>query len=299
MKRPYFCNCVSWSPDQMPALEALIERGEEIQRSEFLKLVNPADQRKIEAGLGYDRHLKMEDDWHVRYFRDPASGIPFFVHSAVEHVFAEPAEIADLTEACLAEADRNSKEDAPVLVLVHPGSMMGSARMNLGRFEADAARDAVLEEVISHEGGLIVIDGSFSDELQGNPGHLISGALAAAKARGEIALRLVGMVTEEKRRTRAGKALESWPAAWSMTVKCEAASALVAQGILDGARPIVATGAWASDDGTDGCVTSVADRLRDLLGPEARIVISENALRLSLGDAEETLDEEEDGPCPG
>jgi len=298
MKRPYFCNCVSWSPDQMPALEALIERGEEIQRSEFLKLVNPADQRKIEAGLGYDRHLKMEDDWHVRYFRDPASGIPFFVHSAVEHVFAEPAEIADLTEACLAEADRNSKEDAPVLVLVHPGSMMGSARMNLGRFEADAARDAVLEEVISHEGGLIVIDGSFSDELQGNPGHLISGALAAAKARGEIALRLWGCDGGEA-------PYQGWEGLGELACglvhdgQCEAASALVAQGILDGARPIVATGAWASDDGTDGCVTSVADRLRDLLGPEARIVISENALRLSLGDAEETLDEEEDGPCPG
>lgn len=298
MKRPYFCNCVSWSPDQMPALEALIDRGEEIQRSEFLQLVNPADQKKIETGLGYDRHLKMEEDWHVRYFRDPVSGIPFFVHSAVEHVFARPEEIDALTEDCLTEADRATSGAAPVLILVHPGSMMGSARMNLGKFEADAARDAVLEEVISHEGGLIVIDGAFSDELQGNPEHLISGALAAARGRGELALRLWGCDAGEAP-YRGWEGLGELACGLVHDGQCEAATALVEQGVLDGTRPILVTGAWASDDGTDGCVTSVADRLRDLLGPQAPIAISENALRLSLGYAEENLDEEEDGPCPG
>lgn len=298
MKRPFYSTCVAWPPEQMAALETLIDRGAEISRAEFLELVNPGEMKRIEAGLGYDRHLEMEKDWHVRYFRDAASGIPFFVHSATEHVFARPEEIEALTASCHDRDTERRTEPAPVLILVHPGSMMGSARMNLGKLNADAARDAVLEEVISHEGGFIVIDGALSDELSGNPGHLIAGALAAAKSRGDPALRLWGCDAGET-------PYASWQGFGAIEGgivhdgQCEAAAALVRAGVLDARRPIVVTGAWASDDGTDGCVNSVADQLRDLLGSAARISISEHALRLSLDDPEDDLEEEEDGPCPG
>lgn len=298
MKRPFYSTCVGWPPSQMPALETLIDRGAEISRAEFLELVGPADMSRVEKQLGYDRHLKMEEDWHVRYFRDPASEIPFFVHSATEHVFAKPEEIEALTASCLHQALENRRDPAPVLVLVHPGSMMGSARMNLGKLEADAARDAVLEEVVSHEGGFIVIDGALSDELSGNPGHMIAGALAAARARGDIALRLWGCDGGEA-------PYAGWQGFGEVETglvhdgQCEAAEAFVKAGVLTDSGPLLITGAWASDDGADGCVNSVADHLRELLGPAAPISISEAALRLSLDDPWDPYEEEEDGPCPG
>lgn len=73
-----------------------------------------------------------------------------------------------------------------ILLLVHPGSAMGSADMNLGRYDARAAREFLADDIAAWEGPFFVIDGSLSDEV---PGHkrlhgAIESALEQAKPTG-------------------------------------------------------------------------------------------------------------------
>ena len=93
MRRKFYRTCVGWPDAEMSALHALIDDSSPISRDDFLPLVSVSQMRQIESELGYDRHLRMADDWHVSYHLHP-SGVPFFVHSAIEHVFADPAEIS-------------------------------------------------------------------------------------------------------------------------------------------------------------------------------------------------------------
>ncbi|KKN51847.1 hypothetical protein LCGC14_0618610 [marine sediment metagenome] len=51
------------------------------------------------------------------------------------------------------------------LVLVLPGSMFGSAESQFGR-KARQYRGAIAEEILSHDGQFVVIDGFLSDEIQ-------------------------------------------------------------------------------------------------------------------------------------
>lgn len=104
-RRPFYSNCVSWLPEEMAALEYLIENGEEIELEAFVDLVNPLDWATVVEGLGYGRGgLKIEDDYHVGFRRDPETGIPFMVHSAIEFVFAEADEIEALNEYLIGNA---------------------------------------------------------------------------------------------------------------------------------------------------------------------------------------------------
>lgn len=99
-RRPFHSNCVSWPSEEMPALEYLIEHGEDMDIDSFVELVDPIDWAEIVEGLGYGRGgLKIEDDYHVRFKRDPETGIPFMVHSAIEFVFAYSKEIDALCES--------------------------------------------------------------------------------------------------------------------------------------------------------------------------------------------------------
>lgn len=52
-----------------------------------------------------------------------------------------------------------------LLIVVHPGSMCGSADFNFGDKEASLAREAVMVDLITHVGDVIVLDGNLSDEL--------------------------------------------------------------------------------------------------------------------------------------
>jgi hypothetical protein len=49
------------------------------------------DTREWERGLGYGKHLRLEDDWAMQeaFFRSTYQGKPCYyaVHSAIEHVF--------------------------------------------------------------------------------------------------------------------------------------------------------------------------------------------------------------------
>lgn len=100
MTRPFYNNCVGWLEEEMPALEHLIENREEITLAQFETMIDPAAWRELVEDLGYGRMgLQIEDDYHVRFYSDPKTGIPFMVHSAIEYVFAKPEEISGLLEA--------------------------------------------------------------------------------------------------------------------------------------------------------------------------------------------------------
>lgn len=52
-----------------------------------------------------------------------------------------------------------------LLILVHPGSLCGSANFNLGRKIASWIRDEVAEDLIAWKADLLVLDGFLSDEI--------------------------------------------------------------------------------------------------------------------------------------
>lgn len=101
---PYFSDCVGWPKHLVDApggLCDMIDAKIEITRSTFLKHVDQERLEEIEEGLGYaprtsrakDKGIRMTQDYHVRYYRAPLLGTQayFFVHSAIEYVFANEA----------------------------------------------------------------------------------------------------------------------------------------------------------------------------------------------------------------
>ena len=91
---PYFGACKSWPAEKLAALEWICENGVEIDRATFLGRVAPSKLRSWEKVLGYRDGRSMADDWHVRYFRSPDGEAHWFIHSAIEYVFARPETIA-------------------------------------------------------------------------------------------------------------------------------------------------------------------------------------------------------------
>lgn len=85
----YVYNCVN--PDDLEELNYIIDNGEEITREEFLEIVNRKSLKSIETSLGYDSNFKMENDWHVSYWKSVYNGNPiyYFCHSCIEYVFKE------------------------------------------------------------------------------------------------------------------------------------------------------------------------------------------------------------------
>lgn len=169
------------------------------------------------------------------------------------------------------------------LILVHPGSLCGSARSMLGKFEADAARDEILHEVSHHEGPLIIIDGSFSDELSRAENELIESSLARNEALGHLALRIWGCDAGEPPYT-------GWKSTGLMDRHAvfdgqEEAARAIAE-ILD-CDMILITGAWATENGSSGCVCSVRDALLEVLGKDMDIRISGTALMEPVDDPED------------
>lgn len=92
----FYNNCVGWDPSDVHnegGLIDMIDSAEDIERKEFLGLVNREELRQAEASLGYASHhkrgLTMAADGHVSYHTSELHGKPcaFFKHSAIEHVF--------------------------------------------------------------------------------------------------------------------------------------------------------------------------------------------------------------------
>lgn len=169
-------------------------------------------------------------------------------------------------------------DTAPVLIIVHPGSACGSADMNLGRENADIQRMDMICTINEWRGGVLVIDGEFSDELSGfgmrrewqELGNAIDQALSLASQSGNVSGRILGDDASE-------------------FTQMEAAVQLVHDYDLTPSKtPITLTGAWIHDDG-EGCVNSVRDALRPL-GFEPEI---SSAMNFDLDLTPEFDDEEE------
>jgi len=154
----------------------------------------------------------------------------------------------------------------PVLILVHPGSLAahgGSSSLS------DAIR-----ELETHDGPIIIIDGSISDKSA----HLdmrISKALNQAEKNGHLALRLWGCDSGEP-------PFEGWPGRKpsNSDVKMihsdqeEVAKYLAPE--ISG-HPVILSGAWATYDDTSGCVTSVKHALIKA-GHKESITMSQNVI---------------------
>ena len=178
------------------------------------------------------------------------------------------------------------------LVLVLPGSMFGSAESQLGR-KAREYRNAVAEEILSHDGHFAVIDGFLSDEIQSGFDDVIekglSNAILAAERMGYpnsiSAVRMYGCDTGEV-------AYDGWQENRSFCLDKyfdgpdDAAQFL--SRYLETSE-ITVTGAWATLDDNSGCVNGVAQTLRSLM-PNIQVRISETAI------FEEYEDGELDGP---
>lgn len=165
---------------------------------------------------------------------------------------------------------------APVLIVVHPGSMYGSATFNLGRVAAQAAREKVMHLIDTHEGGLVIIDGALSDEIHTLDEQRILSALERAEANGHLALRVWG--------DDGGEApFDTWEGFSSvpeglrkpeMVFDDQSEAAEKIDFLFDCAFTLQVTGAWASPDlEGEGCVNSVALRLHRRLRDNVRVSI--------------------------
>lgn len=155
-----------------------------------------------------------------------------------------------------------------ILVVVHPGSLCGSADFNVGVDAAAKARQALIQEIqLATGAGVIVLDGDLSDELNLRQYADLDGAitrgLERAQNQGLISSRVWGDDPDQVDRIR--EAVESMAPA-------------------DRVREFLVTGAWyyEPDPGGpdascgEGCVGSVVAELRRL-GCTAQV--SEHALR--------------------
>lgn len=171
-------------------------------------------------------------------------------------------------------ADKIANAAMDVLVLVHPGSLCGSARSEIGKYEADAVREEILYEVAHHSGAFIVIDGMFSDELSDAENKVIIDALQRAGDAGHVALRLWGCDAGET----------PYPA-WqsfglrgrNVTFEGQEEAARFISGLLDGAS-VTVTGAWATPDHSSGCASSVYTVLADAVAGPLEVHMSDSVL---------------------
>ena len=186
--RPFFSTCVNW-PDHLHAAKDFLDReGAEISRADFLPLVGSAQMRGLERGLGYGGRggLTMAEDWHVRYFREPKTGIPFFVHSATEHVFAHPGEIEALDTRCRSGLG----EEAPrhLVLLAFPEHLLGQDPPDTAQ-GCDAFEHHVFS-LIDGDAAVILIEGAGRSALSGNDRLLLDRMAEILEDQGRLALHL-------------------------------------------------------------------------------------------------------------
>ena len=163
-----------------------------------------------------------------------------------------------------------SRGRGTVHVVVHAGAYFSSAGEQV---DSDTLSMAVedLKTFISAAEGLVVIDGMLSDAIPRDVNRLIDAALARAETAGMPAIRAWGC--------DAGEApYPGWIGHGGYPVygsQAEAADPIAYT--LRGASRIVCSGAWATRDGSEGCVNDVADTLRARL-PHVDITVSPDAL---------------------
>jgi len=89
----FYNNCVGWDrSDVEDGLQVMIDDGEEITFRRFRMYIDDEDFERVVSDLGYDEHMAIEDDYHVRYYQSRLHGerVYYIVHSAIEFVFVDP-----------------------------------------------------------------------------------------------------------------------------------------------------------------------------------------------------------------
>lgn len=104
---------------------------------------------------------------------------------------ADSSRILGFAKRLQVTIDQSTLRDSPLLIVVHPGSMCGSANENIGRMAARHFRDSVSSDLRTWKGDLLVLDGDLSEELPNYPmfAESIDSAVRMA-AGGELRLRL-------------------------------------------------------------------------------------------------------------
>jgi hypothetical protein len=163
---------------------------------------------------------------------------------------------------------------ANALVLVHPGSLVGSARDLLGRKLADDLRQQVFERIDSHVGPFIAIDGSFSDELSAHENASIIAACERAQGAGYVGIRAWGSDDGELPYT-------GWeaigPPSAQLIHDCQQDAAAALSVLLKGVH-VEVTGAWASQDPDSGCANCVVQVISSQLGSTALVSLDATAV---------------------
>jgi len=170
-----------------------------------------------------------------------------------------------------------------MLVIVHPDSACGSADFNLGRECAEYQRLEMQLLVEQWEGGVLVLDGGMTDELDGfrrswnEWGTTIKNAIKRASENGFIAERVLAADGSEYPQQQAIVDLVNKYA------------------LTPTNTDIVLTGAWVDDDG-GGCVHSVREEL-EKIGFTPTVEDAMN-LDFEMDESEEDLEEDTSPEMP-
>jgi len=154
----------------------------------------------------------------------------------------------------------------PAYILVHPGSLAAHGGSH-------ALNDAI-RELERHDGPLVVIDGFLSDKTEPFDARLRA-AFEAAEARGEFAIRMWGCDGGEQ-------PFEGWqgyatPGVAIDLVHSDQQEAAQFLAPILRSRDAILSGAWATYDGSSGCVNSVGQALKQARWPRS-YSLSETAL---------------------
>lgn len=178
------------------------------------------------------------------------------------------------------------------LVLVHPGSLFGSANSTVGYEIAERCRERIYAQLLNHRGPLIVIDGFLSDEIgEGFNDAIFTGLANAIRTAQDHGLQN-DMAAVRAWGCDAGEdPFDGWEhfgnQGEGLEFECQNAAAEYLYQYIT-TDEIEVTGAWATEDGNGGCVNGVAEILRDGL-PDAKVKISETALFEELNSCTDTI----------
>ena len=141
--------------------------------------------------------------------------------------------------------------------------------MNLGKYEANSARDFLASDIAKWQGGILVVDGELSDELPhySQLNNAIVGCLSRAAANGLVSQRIFAC----------DNMTPNWPKVIQKT--------LLAFKLPTDTR-IELTGAWYHEDDSAGCVNATYNAVRAM---GYRADVRDSAVRF-----EDMEDEEED-----
>ena len=84
----YRYNCVS--PLSLKELNFIIDNSREIKNATFKKKIGNENYKELENTLGYNRALRLHDDWAVSYFKSKKPNgveVAYLRHSAIEYVY--------------------------------------------------------------------------------------------------------------------------------------------------------------------------------------------------------------------